>query len=68
MSKIKWQDVIDSFKLNVSSPIEEVNAFLWRNTIFEYFLFNDIVYKVSHPLQFDIDQNETELRSKDLVE
>lgn len=63
---IKWNEVIDSNNLNISSPIEKVNDFLWRNTIFIYFLFNNKIYKVSHPLQFEIEKSETSLTVKDI--
>lgn len=63
---IKWNEVIDSDNLNVSSPIEKVNEFLWRNTVLTYFLFNGKIYRVLNPLQFEIEKSETSMTIKDI--
>lgn len=63
---IKWNEIIDSQQLNVESPIEKVNAFLWRNTTINYFLFNDKIYKVMHPLQFSLETSETKFTVRNI--
>lgn len=63
---IKWNEIIDSRQLNISSPIEKVNEFLWRNTVLNYFLFNDKIYKVMNPLQFNIDDSETDFKIRNI--
>lgn len=68
MTRLDAIDVFDGFKLDGGRPdIFRVNSFLYFNTSYKYFLFNDRIYLVSNPSLFSITVNDTGFIKKDLV-
>jgi hypothetical protein len=66
---LTWKDVIDSVMLDLTRSgtyVTSVNEFVYKYTNFQYFLFNNVVYRTSYPASFTMQDCDTGLSSNDI--
>lgn len=63
---LTWRDVFDSYKLDITLDIYDVNNFIRKYTKYKFFSFNGTIYKAMKPKQFSEEEANTDLRVEGL--